>query len=212
MRKGLILTAVSCALLAILAFTVNLYIGPAIQKQAEMQVTNIGQGVLNDALKRALDTADFSNLVAVQRDAAGDIQLVTVNSKEINDIENIALTFAQGKLASLEKTGVNVNIGSAISTLTTGLGPDIRIRVQPRGTAAATYYTRFETGGVNQTRHKIYIRLKADLRMLVGLSVRDVEVSNDILICETIIVGKVPESYIDVNNKEDLLNLLPTGS
>jgi sporulation protein YunB len=212
MRKGVILAAVSCVLLAVVAFFVNLYIGPAIKRQAEMQVLGIGQSVLNDALKRTLDTADFTNLVIVQRDEAGDIQLVTVNSKEINNIENIALTYAQDKLSSMEKTGVSVNVGSALSTLTTGLGPDIKIGVQPRGAAQATYYTRFETGGVNQTRHKIYIRLKADLRVLVGLSVLDVEVRNDLLICETIIVGKVPESYIDVNNKEDLLNLLPAGN
>lgn len=211
MRKGVILTAVSCILLAVVAFFVNMYISPAIKKQAEMQVLGIGQSVLNDALKHTLDTADFSDLVIVERDEAGDIQLVTVNSEEINNIENTALTYAQQQLSKLEKTGVSVNVGSALSTLTTGLGPDIKIGVQPKGAASATYYTRFETGGVNQTRFMIYIRLNADLRMLVGLSVQDVEVKNDILICETIIVGKVPQSYIDVNNKEDLLNLLPTG-
>lgn len=211
MRKGVILTAVSCILIAVIAFFINLYIGPAIKKQAEMQVLGIGQSVLNDALKNTLNSADFSDLVIVQRDDAGDIQLVTVNAEEINNIENIALTYAQDRLSKLEKTGVSVNVGSALSTLTTGLGPEIKIGVQPKGAADATYYTRFETGGVNQTRFMIYIRLKAKLRMLIGLSVQEVEVKNDILICETIIVGRVPQSYIDVNNKEDLLNLLPTG-
>ena len=211
MRKGVILTAVSCILIACIAFFINLYIGPAIKKQAEMQVAGIGQSVLNDALKNTLKSADFTGLVVVERDDAGDIQLVTVNSKEINNIENIAVSYAQDRLSKLEKTGVSVNVGSALSTLTTGLGPEIKIGVQPKGAAEASYYTRFETGGVNQTRFMIYIRLKAKLRMLVGLSVQEVEVKNDILICETIIVGNVPQSYIDVNNKEDLLNLLPTG-
>jgi sporulation protein YunB len=193
------------------AVLVNLYVAPAIIKTAEMQIRSIGQGVLNDAIRKTITDADYSNLVNIQRDDAGDIQLITVNAKEINNIENIAATYAQQKLAGLEKTGVSVNIGTAVSALTTGLGPDIRVAVQPKGTVSAAYYTRFETGGVNQTRHKIYIHLTADLRVLVGLNVRDVEVANDILVCETIIIGKVPQSYIDVNNKEDMLNLLPTG-
>ena len=211
MRRVMILIIVSCVIVLALAILVNKYVAPAIIRTAEMQVRSIGQSVLNDAVRKTLTDADYTNLVNIQRDNAGDIQLVTVNAKEINHIENIASTYAQQKLANLEKTGVSVNIGTAVSVLTTGLGPDIRVAVQPKGTVAATYYTRFETGGVNQTRHKIYIHLTANVRVLVGLKAQDVEVGNDILICETIIVGKVPQSFIDVNNKEDLLNLLPSG-
>lgn len=211
MRRVIILIIVSCVIVLVLAILANKYVAPAIIRTAEMQVRSIGQSVLNDAIRKTLTDADYTNLVNIQKDEAGDIQLVTVNAKEINNIQNIASTYAQQKLANLEKTGVSVNIGTAVSVLTTGLGPDIRVAVQPKGTVAATYYTRFETGGVNQTRHKIYIHLAANVRVLVGLNVQDVEISNDILICETIIVGKVPQSFIDVNNKEDLLNLLPTG-
>lgn len=211
MRRVFILIVFSCVIVLVLAILLNIYVAPAIIKTAEMQVRSIGQGVLNDAVRKTITDADYSSLVNIQRDEAGDIQLVAVNAKEINHIQNIASTYAQQELSSLEKTGVSVNIGTAVSVLTTGLGPDIRVAVQPKGTVGATYYTRFETGGVNQTRHKIYIHLTADLRVLVGLKMQDVEVSNDILVCETIIVGKVPQSYIDVNNKEDLLNLLPSG-
>jgi sporulation protein YunB len=211
MRKVLILVIVAGIIVLVLAMLVNIYVAPAIIKTAEMQIQGIGQGVLNDAVRKTITDADYANLVNIQRDDAGDIQLVTVNAKEINNIQNIAAAYAQQKLGNLEKTGVSVNIGTAVSVLTTGLGPDIRVAVQPRGAVAATYYTRFETGGVNQTRHKIYIHLIADIRILVGLNARDIEVANDILVCETIIVGKVPQSYIDVNNKEDLLNLLPSG-
>jgi sporulation protein YunB len=211
MRRVLILVLVSgCILLAVM-FVVNLYVSPALLKVAEIEVKNIGQGVLNDAVKRTLTDADYNNLVNVQRDSAGDIQLVTVDPARINTIENSACTYAQQKLGNLGKTGVSVNLGSAVSYLTTGLGPDMKVQVEPRGAASATYFTMFETGGVNQTRHRIYIQMKADLRVLVGLSVEDVEVTNNILVCETIIVGKVPQSYIDVNNKEDMLNLLPQG-
>lgn len=212
MRRVYILIIVSCVLVLALVIFANMYIGPALNKVAEIQVKNIGQGVLNDAVKKTLTDASYVNLVNVQRDQAGDIQLVTVDPAKINMIENIACTYAQQKLANLEKTGVSVNIGSAVGALTSGLGPDMRVQVQPRGTVSATYFTNFETGGVNQTRHRIYVQLKADLRVLVGLNVQDVEVTNSILVCETIIVGKVPQSYIDVNNKQDLLNLLPTGS
>ncbi len=210
MRRMFLLVLVSGCILLAAMLIVNLYVSPALLKVAEIQVKNIGQGVLNDAVKRTLTDADYNNLVNVQRDPAGEVQLVTVDPARINTIENIACTYAQQKLGNLGKTGVSVNMGSAISYLTTGLGPDMKVQVEPRGSVTANYITVFETGGVNQTRHRIYIQMKADLRVLVGLSVEDVEVTNNILVCETIIVGKVPQSYIDVNNKEDMLNLLPT--
>lgn len=212
MRRVLLLILVAGCILLAVALTVNLYVSPALLKVAEIQVKNIGQGVLNDAVKRTLTDNDYNNLVNVQRDAAGDIQLITVDPARINTIENTACTYAQQRLGNLGKTGVSVNMGSAISYLTTGLGPDMKVQVEPRGAVSASYLTQFETGGVNQTRHRIYIQMKADLRVLVGLSVEDVVVTNSILVCETIIVGKVPQSYIDVNNKQDMLNLIPGTS
>ncbi|MEI6101770.1 MAG: hypothetical protein WCP73_08020, partial [Eubacteriales bacterium] len=101
MRKVLLLLLVSGCILLAAAFVVNLYVSPALLKVAEMQVKNIGQGVLNDAVKKTLTDADYNNLVSVQRDPAGDIQLVTVEPARINTIENIACTYAQQKLANL---------------------------------------------------------------------------------------------------------------
>ena len=35
------------------------------------------------------------------------------------------------------------------------------------------------------------------------------EVTSTVPIAESIIVGEVPESFVDVNNEEDMLNLIP---
>lgn len=209
MRKIIILISAAACILLAAGLVINLYVSPALLKVAGMRVNIIGQEVLNEAVKKTLTDSDYTNLVQVERNMDGDLQLVTVDSARINAIQNIACTYAQNKLADLQKAGVSVNMGSAVSSLTTGLGPEMRIQVDPMGAVSAVYYTVFETGGVNQTRHRIYIQMKAKMRVLIGLSVEDLEVENSILVCETIIVGKVPESYIDVNNKEDMLNLLP---
>ena len=36
-----------------------------------------------------------------------------------------------------------------------------------------------------------------------------VDVNSSIPVAESIIVGQVPDSFVDVNNEEDMLNLIP---
>ena len=69
--------------------------------------------------------------------------------------------------------------------------------------------TEFEDAGINQTRHKIYLILNATVRILIGNAAQTVVISSQVLISETIIIGDVPQSFVEVDNTDDLLNLLP---
>ena len=73
--------------------------------------------------------------------------------------------------------------------------------------------TEFEDAGINQTRHKIYLILNATVRIVVGNTSQTVEISSQVLISETIIVGSVPESYTYLNDSsgEAKYNLVPNS-
>ena len=57
----------------------------------------------------------------------------------------------------------------------------------------------FISVGINQTMHKIYIDATIDLSVMVPGYESVVSVSTTVLIAETVIVGKVPDTYIDFN-------------
>ena len=70
--------------------------------------------------------------------------------------------------------------------------------MQPIGFIEARYSSEFESAGINQTRHKIYINVKTKIRIIIPLKSSDIEVSNEIPIAETIIVGKIPKTAVQM--------------
>ena len=90
-----------------------------------------------------------------------------------------------------------------------GFGPRLEVQILPVGAVHTSFDTEFETAGINQTRHKIFLNLRATVSLIVPTGSQLVEVTSTVPIAESIIVGEVPESFVDVNNEEDMLNLIP---
>lgn len=86
------------------------------------------------------------------------------------------------------------------------------VKVVPVGSVSSEFVTEFRTAGINQTRHKVYIRIRANMRIVIPTGAREVEVVAQVPVAETVIVGQVPQSYVNVDSTEDMLNLLPDMS
>ena len=53
----------------------------------------------------------------------------------------------------------------------------------------------FESAGINQTRHRIYLNVQASAHAYMGLCHLNESVDETIILVETIIVGEVPQTY-----------------
>lgn len=87
-------------------------------------------------------------------------------------------------------------------------GPSITVKMEPIGRVVVTYESLFESAGINQTRHKILVNVKTNLKIILPLQSKEVEVVNQIPISDTVIVGEVPNSMWGGNmlqgiNEED---------
>jgi hypothetical protein len=58
------------------------------------------------------------------------------------------------------------------------------------------FVTSFEEAGINQTRHTVYLRAAVTLRIVAPTGSSSVQVDHQIAIAESVIVGRVPESYL----------------
>ena len=79
------------------------------------------------------------------------------------------------------------------------LGPKVNIKMTQIGNITSSYESVFESAGINQTRHKIYLNVNMKMKIVVPLNSRDVEVACQIPVAETIIVGKIPNTAIELN-------------
>ena len=71
--------------------------------------------------------------------------------------------------------------------------------MQPIGHVETKYSSEFESAGINQTRHKIYVKVKTTVRVIIPLKSNDIEVTNEVPIAETIIVGKTPNTAVQLD-------------
>ena len=80
----------------------------------------------------------------------------------------------------------------------------MNIRILPLSVSSCSYESAFETQGINQTRYKIFLTVESTVRVLQPFSSKSIEVNNRILLAEMVIVGDVPESYVNVPKDEIL--------
>ena len=211
-HKKFILFMVVIVLLAFAFYGVEEAVMPNVLAIGEAKLKNIALKCMNEAVNEIINDKeeDYTNLIKVIKDDQGNIIMVQADTVKMNDIATrIALT-TQDKLRSLGYQDISIPIGNIIGgPLFSGKGPAINITVEPIGSVNTEFKTEFESAGINQTRHRIYIVINAFVRMVVGTGNTTVNISTQSLISESIIVGKVPDTYLYTNEEDDMLNLLP---
>ncbi|HHT65552.1 MAG: sporulation protein YunB [Caldicoprobacterales bacterium] len=211
-RARLIMILFSLLLTALLLFIlIDAGIKPAIIAMSEAKVEYIAVLAMNNAVNEILGTnVKYTDLTDVLTDKDGKITMIQYNTILINTLARDTSTLAQNEIRSLGAEGITVPLGSITnSKLLSGRGPDIKVKIIPVGSVSTNFSDEFKQAGINQTRHKIYLELETQVRIVVPLGSDIINVSTRVPITETIIVGDVPNSYVNVDNEDQMLNLIP---
>jgi len=146
----------------------------------------------------------------VRMDEKGQVALLSANTMRMNLLADRAGDAALRKLEAVSSQKVSVPLGAALGiTLLAGSGPGIPISIVPIGSVQTNFETEFEACGINQTRHKVFMQLSASIRIVIPTGAKTTNVTANMLVAESIIVGKVPESFVGYNLNPDELNLVP---
>lgn len=147
----------------------------------------------------------YEELIAVRTDAQGRVTMLQANTARMNELASSVALSAQEALAEDAAPRVSVPLGAALRVpFLSSLGPKIRVSITPVGAVSASFHTEFEAAGINQTRHKIYLQLHAAVQLVLPTGAQPVAVDTQMLIAESIIVGEVPGSYMNVPESEML--------
>ena len=153
---------------------------------------------VNDAVYYTLsDEMRYSDLVTITRNEAGDIQSFSANPLKINKIARDTASISQSNLKNLSLNGIPVPLGAltGIEALA-GLGPSIHFRIIPVSSVSCGFSSTFESVGINQTKHSIYLNVIADISIVMPSSTENFAVTTQILVGESVIVGTVPDTFL----------------
>ncbi len=184
---------------------------PTVMGTSIAQVRAIATNAVNIAATSVInDGITYDELFEVKYNDAGDVSMIQANSPKINAVAREIANLAQANLDSLGAQDISIAVGTFTGlALLMGFGPDVTIKIMPIGTANCDFVSYFQSAGINQTSHKIYIDVYADVNIITPIDEPTVRIKAEVLVCENVIVGKVPDTYLSMNNISDLLALNP---
>lgn len=166
---------------------------------------------VNDAVYYTLsDEMRYEDLVNVEKDAAGNIVAVSANALKINKIARDTASISQSNLKNLSLNGIPVPLGALTGIEAfAGLGPSIKFRIIPVSSVSCDFSSVFESVGINQTKHSIYLNVIADISIVMPSRTENFAVVTEILVGEFVIVGNIPDTYLQTDIFGDQLDLNP---
>ena len=204
-------------LLAILTLCVVLFI--CFQRNVTRVLISISEATMrasttvavNDAVYYTLsDEMRYEDLVTVTRDDAGKIVGVYANPLKINKIARDTASISQSNLKNLSLNGIPVPLGALTGIEAfAGLGPSIQFRIIPVSSVSCAFSSKFESVGINQTKHSIYLNVVADISIVMPSRTENFAVVTDILIGESVIIGEIPNTFLQSDIFGNKPNLSP---
>lgn len=173
-------------------------LAPTVLEIAKVQVLSESTRVINEAVLATFSQGvGYDDLVSIERNGAGEIVLLSANSVLTNNLARNTSLLAQTKINALFPDAIGVPLGTLSGIpLLNDVGPLVEVEVTPVGTVSCCFSSEFAAAGINQTLHRIYIEICSQVDLVMPTMHYSVQINTPILLCETVIVGKVPETFL----------------
>lgn len=182
-------------------YTLDKAIMPRVMVTAEAKIKNDITTIINETIcEEYSKRIDYNDLISYEKDEEGNITMMRADTLKLNEVAATTVLIAQKKLKEEEGMDIKIPIGQITkNNLLARFGPKVKMKVEPIGYITTKYISEFQSAGINQTKHSIYIETTTKVRLVLPFESREVEVVNQIPVVEIVIVGKVPNTAIQLD-------------
>ena len=170
-----------------------------IRTLAQTQITNATSDLINDAIDHQIETGDihYDRIVYFEKDLDGRITALKTNMSEVNRLKTDILNIINDEILALDTSDLGIPLGSLfLPEFLSGKGPAIPVHILSIRNSDATFASHFSQAGINQTLHKLTMEVSVDVAVLVLGRTESFTVTSEVVVAETVIVGAVPETYL----------------
>ena len=178
---------------------------------SEATIRSITTVAVNDAIYYTLnDSLRYDDLITIDKDEAGNVMSITTDSLKINRIARDTAYLSQENLNKMSAEGILVPIGAltGIEALA-GFGQKINIKIIPISNVSCRFVSKFVQAGINQTLHSLYLEIVSDISIILPSKSTNLASTTEVLICESVITGKIPDTYLQASFLGDNSLLVP---
>lgn len=209
LKRRLIAAAlVLCVLTVLGTIYVDRRLSPLLKSVSVASAKSIATRAINEAVNEKMQTLDitYDELIGFEKDGEGRITALKANSIRINDIKSSVSVAVLDKILKVENTVIYIPIGNILNgEIFLGRGPKLEIKLSTVGSVQADVDNVFLSAGINQTRHQVVLKLTAIVGIILPRSTEYAEVTTNVVIAETVLVGTVPFSYTRVEGDDQSL-------
>jgi sporulation protein YunB len=176
----------------------------AIRELSETQVRNSTSDLINDAISRQIASGNirYERIVYFEKDLEGKITALKTNMTEVNRLKTDILNLINDEILALDTTDMAIPIGSLIfPEFFSGRGPGIPIQILSIRNSDGSFKSYFSEAGINQTLQQLTMDVSVDVSVLVLGKTESFTVSSQVVVAETIIVGQVPNTYLQTGGE-----------
>lgn len=187
-------------LFCIVSATIFLFIDfkfrPVVKNISLSKAKNIASSAIDEAVLEDMRTKfeKYENITHFNTSQSGEILSISMDMCKTNELKTGINILIQEKLAKCKEKTFYTPLGTLIgSELLNGQGPKVPMKISSSGNVTSEFRSDFSSAGINQTLHKIYLSIHVHISVTIPGSSCTSEVTDDILVSETVIVGHIPQ-------------------
>lgn len=171
----------------------------AILELAQTQVKNSTSDLINDAIDDQIELGNiqYDRIVYFEKDLNGRITALKTNMSEVNQLKTDILNLINDEILALDTADLGIPLGSLVlPEILSGKGPQIPVQILSIRNSDASFESYFTEAGINQTLQQLTMNVSVDVTVLVLGETSSFTVNSQVVVAETIIVGDVPETFL----------------
>ena len=200
-NRGISILFLLVALLLFLA-AASLYLKDVSTAIAVSDASDAVTVSINNAIADIMQDGDYSAdyFVTFEKSEAGEITAISSNMARINALSAKILDRIVGATDTHMLT-VNIPVGNLTGvSLLMGRGPKVPVKIITMTSSRVEFNNSIVTAGINQTKHQINLEVIVDIDILVPWGTESTQVITEVLIADTIVVGRVPDTYLSMES------------
>lgn len=177
----------------------NFFVVMQIESVCEDFLGSVSTDCTNNAVLLSLEEpVNYSDLITVEKNNSGDIVMMSANSYKMNYIGRSVADNTKKLIDMKIENGVPVPIMSFSGIrILSGYGFKVNLKTVTVAEVKCTFRSKFEGIGINQTIHSVYVDAVCIVNVNIPLNAKRIESESSILLCESVLVGKVPQTYLN---------------
>ena len=171
-----------------------IFINPIVANYSQAKIEAMTVKAVNRAISQVVSAGAYRELTIVNYGGDGKITGISANMLQINGLSSDIALVSQNFLELFATQGIDIPVGTFSGMpILTGKGPNVHLRIVPVGSVNCQFTSEFVGAGINQTHHRIVLRVRTAVNLIMPLGSRSVASEIEVLLCDNVIVGEVPE-------------------